>query len=207
MAWPSSSAGQTQFWTQQPQVRRESNWLKKECPDVVILDINLPDISGFSVLKEIRKFSSVPVVILSVRSDDTDIFRGLETGADDYVIKPFNYMTLLARIRAVLRRASQKPSLGDGQSTFSGDRLKIDFIDQKVWLDNSPVKLTPVEYRLLVLLVKNKNMVVTYEQVTEEIWGQTNRQNTRNIWIAIRRLLRGSRRRPNNCETIKRSRC
>ena len=162
--------------------------VKKECPDVVILDINLPDISGFSVLKEIRKFSSVPVVILSVRSDDTDIFRGLETGADDYVIKPFNYMTLLARIRAVLRRASQRASLGDGQSTFSGDRLKIDFIDQKVWLDNSPVKLTPVEYRLLVLLVKNKNKLVTYEQVTEEIWGQTNRQNTRNIWIAIRRL-------------------
>jgi two-component system, OmpR family, response regulator VicR len=162
--------------------------VKRESPDVVILDINLPDISGFSVLKEIRKFSSVPVVILSVRSDDADVFRGLETGADDYLVKPFNYMTLLARIRAVLRRSVEKTSPGEAQSTFSGDRLKIDFIDQKVWLDNSPVKLTPVEYRLLVLLIKNRNKLVTYAQVTEEIWGQTNRQNTKNIWIAIRRL-------------------
>jgi DNA-binding response OmpR family regulator len=162
--------------------------VKRAPPDIVILDINLPDVSGFSVLKEIRKFSSVPLLILSVRSDDADIFRGLETGADDYVIKPFNYMTLLARVRAVLRRSSQKASSGDSQITFSGDRLKIDFIDQKVSLDNQLIKLTPVEYRLLVLLVKNRNKVVTYEQITEEIWSQTSRQNTKNIWIAIRRL-------------------
>jgi len=162
--------------------------VRKESPDVVILDINLPDISGFSVLKEIRRFSSVPVVILSVRSDDADIFRGLETGADDYLVKPFNYMTLLARVRAVLRRSSQKTPSADREGTFSGDRLKIDFIDQKVWLDGWLVKLTPVEYRLLVLLVKNRDKIVTYEQVTEEIWDKTDHQNTKNIWIAIRRL-------------------
>ena len=162
--------------------------VKKGSPDVVILDINLPDISGFSVLKEIRKFSSVPVIILSVRSDDADIFRGLEMGADDYIIKPFNYTTLLARVRAVLRRSSQNAPSSNSDITFSGDHLKIDFIDQKVWLDNQLIKLTPVEHRLLVLLVKNRNIVVTYEQVAEEIWNQTSRQNTRNIWIAIRRL-------------------
>jgi DNA-binding response OmpR family regulator len=162
--------------------------VKRGSPDVVILDINLPDISGFEVLKEIRKFSSIPVVILSVRSDDADVFRGLETGADDYVTKPFNYMTLLAHVKAVLRRSSPQPSAGDSQITFSGDHLKINFVDQKVWLDNRLVKLTPVEYRLLVLLVKNKDKVVSYEKVSEEIWDKTHQGNTKNIWIAVRRL-------------------
>jgi two-component system, OmpR family, response regulator VicR len=162
--------------------------VKRGSPDVVILDINLPDISGFKVIKEIRKFSRIPVVILSVRSDDADVFRGLETGADDYVTKPFNYMTLLAHVKAVLRRASPQPFSGESQISFFGDNLKINFIDQKVWVNNRQVKLTPVEYRLLVLLIKNKDKVVTYEQVSEEIWDKTHPENTKNIWIAVRRL-------------------
>ena len=161
--------------------------VKKERPDILILDINLPDISGFDVLKEVRSYSSVPVIILTVRSDDADVLRGLETGADDYIIKPFNYLTLLARVKAVLRRTENLP-LKDNQSTTVSPRLKIDFINQKVTVDNQAVRLTPVEYRLLVLLVKNKDKVVPYDYIMENIWETDFRGDTENIRIYIRRL-------------------
>jgi DNA-binding response OmpR family regulator len=161
--------------------------VKKESPDVVLLDINLPDISGFEVLKGIRGFSSVPVIILTVRADDTDVLRGLETGADDYIIKPFNYLTLLARVKAVLRR-SEKVPLKSSQNIAMSSHLNIDFVNQKIRVDNQLVKLTPLEYQLLVLLVKNKDMVVPYQQIMEEIWGKTMWYDTENLRICIRRL-------------------
>jgi two-component system KDP operon response regulator KdpE len=161
--------------------------VKKESPDVVILDINLPDLSGFEVLKEIREFSSVPVIILTVRSDDEDMLRGLESGADDYIVKPFNYLTLLARVKTVLRRSERTP-FESNRSTSVSPRLKIDFVNQKVRLDNQPVKLTPVEYRLLVMLIKNKDKVVSYQRIMEEIWEKDECKDTENIRIYIRRL-------------------
>lgn len=161
--------------------------IKKESPDVVILDINLPDLSGFDVLKEIRSFSQVPVIILTVRSDDTDMLRGLEGGADDYIIKPFNYLTLLARVKTVLRR-TEKNSLKNAQITAVGPRLKVDIINQKVQVDYRPVSLTPVEYRLLVMLVKNKDKIVDSHQIIEEIWGKDESRDTKNVRTYIRRL-------------------
>jgi len=161
--------------------------VKKESPDIVILDINLPDINGFNVLREIREFSTVPVIILTVRSDDEDMLRGLETGADDYIIKPFNYLTLLARVKAVLRR-SERDLLKNSHSTTISDRLQIDFINQKVKVDNYQVKLTPVEYRLLILLVKNRNKIVTYRRIMEDIWEKSSWNDTENVRIYIRRL-------------------
>jgi two-component system response regulator VicR len=161
--------------------------VQEEHPDIVILDINLPDISGFDVLKEIRSFSAVPVIILTVRSDDADVLRGLEVGADDYIIKPFNYLTLLARVKAVLRR-TEGPALTDGRDTTVSPRLKIDFINQKVALDDRPVRLTPVEYRLLVLLVKNKDKVVPYHRIASDVWETAFRGDTENVRAYIRRL-------------------
>ena len=161
--------------------------VKKEQPDIVILDINLPDISGFNVLKEIRKFSTVPVIILTVRSDDADVLRGLEAGADDYVIKPFNYMTLLARVKAVLRRSENVP-LKISRNTTVSSRLKINFINQKVTVDNRPAKLTPIEYKLLVLLVKSKGETIPHERIMEEIWEKDFHGDTENIRIYVRRL-------------------
>jgi two-component system response regulator VicR len=163
------------------------NVVKKEHPDVVILDINLPDINGFDVLKGIREFSSVPVIILTVRSDDADTLRGLEAGADDYIIKPFNYLTLLARVKAVLRRTESAP-LKTSYDTTVSSRLKIDFVNQRVAVDDQLVKLTPMEYRLLVLLVKNKDEVVHYKLIAEEIWGQCFKGDTENIRVYVRRL-------------------
>ncbi len=161
--------------------------VKKEHPDFLLLDINLPDINGFKVLKEIRKFSFVPVIILTVRSDEVDVLQGLEIGADDYITKPFNYLTLLARIKAVLRR-SETPSISETQDTVISSRLKIDFVNQRVAVDDQVVKLTPVEYRLLVLLVKNKNRVVSYHQISRDIWNTDFHGETRNIRIYARRL-------------------
>jgi two-component system, OmpR family, response regulator VicR len=161
--------------------------IRNEHPDVVILDINLPDISGFNVLKEFRTFTSVPVIILTVRADDADVLKGLEAGADDYVIKPFNYLTLLARIKAVLRR-SENLTLKNSQDTVVSPKLKIDFVNQKVTLLNEVVKLTPVEYRLLIFLVKNKGNVVTYQNMMEDIWGTKYHGDTKNIRLYIRRL-------------------
>ncbi len=161
--------------------------VKKECPDIVILDINLPDISGFDVLREVRIFSAVPVIILTVRSDDTDVLKGLEAGADDYIIKPFNYLTLLARVKAVLRRTETLP-LNKNHDTAVSSRLKIDFINQKVRVDDRIVKLTPNEYHLLVLLVKNKDSIVSYERIMKDIWETSFKGYTENIRIYIRRL-------------------
>ncbi|MFC1947415.1 response regulator transcription factor [Chloroflexota bacterium] len=160
---------------------------KKESPDIIILDINLPDIDGFNVLKEIRTFSTVPVIILTVRSDDEDMLKGLEAGADDYIIKPFNYLTLLARIKAVLRRTEITPFMGAHNNKVNA-RLTIDFVNQKVKVDNRLVKLTPSEYRLLALLVKNKDQTVSYNRIMEEVWGKDFSGNTENIRIYIRRI-------------------
>lgn len=162
------------------------NLVRKESPDIVILDINLPDISGFNVLKKIREFSAVPVIILTVRADDSDVLKGLEAGADDYIVKPFNYLTLLARVKAVLRRM-EKPPLKNHNTTIT-PRLKIDFVNQKVTIDNRLITLTPVEYRLLILLIKNKDEVVSYKRILEEIWDKDFWGKTENIRIYIRRL-------------------
>ncbi len=161
--------------------------VKKEHPDLVLLDINLPDMTGFQVLEAIREFSAVPVIVLTVRSDDTDVLRGLEAGADDYITKPFNYLTLLARAKAVLRRA-EAPSIQKTHETAVSPRVKIDFVEQRVTVDGSPVRLTPVEYRLLVLLARNKDKVVDYQRIAEDVWQTDYEGQTQNIRIYARRL-------------------
>jgi DNA-binding response OmpR family regulator len=160
--------------------------VRDESPDVVVLDINLPDISGFNVLKKIREYSSVPIVILTVRSDDADVMKGLEMGADDYVIKPFNILTLLARINAVMRRTGRDSLKED--STVISTRLKIDFVNQKVIIDNRLVKLTPAEYRLLVLLVKSKGKIVSYKRIIREVWEKDFSGQTEIVRICVQRL-------------------
>ena len=161
--------------------------VSRESPDIVLLDLNLPDSSGFDVLKEIRKLSTVPVIVLTVRSEDEDIMRGLEAGADDYVTKPFNYLTLLARVKAVLRRTTTLPFKGSHNNLVNA-RLSIDFVNQKVKVDNKSVRLTPLEYRLLVALVKNKNRVVSFHTICREVWGTDYEADRGKIKIGVRRL-------------------
>ncbi len=167
--------------------RKGVDLTRKESPDVIVLDLNLPDISGYQVLREVRQFSSVPVIILTVRSEDEDVMKGLELGADDYITKPFNYLTLLARVKAVLRRTTMLPYKGSQDNRINA-RLNIDFVNQKVKVDNKLVKLTPIEYKLLVMLAKNQDKLVTYGSLNSELWDKGNSRDTGSIKLAVRRL-------------------
>ena len=146
--------------------------IEAESPDIVILDIGLPDMEGFEVLREIRRFSSVPVIMLTVRKEDTDVARGLEMGADDYITKPFSHIELIARVQAVLRRA-QGISVTDEERPFSSGKLSIDFARNEVLLDGKPVRLTSTERKLLYYLIRNEGRVLSHETLLAKVWGDT----------------------------------
>ncbi len=150
-------------------------------PQLVILDLGLPDQDGFSVLKEIRTWSNVPVIILSVKSSEEDIVKALDLGADDYITKPFNTSELHARIRANIRRNQQienEPFLVNG-------KLKIDFSKRIVLRGNKELKLTNTEYLLLNLFFKNLDKVLTHNFVLKEIWGPTHTEDSQYLRVFI----------------------
>ena len=139
-------------------------------PDVVVLDVAMPGKSGFEVLQEIRRTSDVPVLMLTARGEELDQVRGLELGADDYVVKPVRHLVLLARIRAVLRRAELPPPL-EALPDFVAGELAINFQSHRVTLQGAPVKLTPVEYKLLYHLVRNVGRLLPHQALLERVWG------------------------------------
>lgn len=143
------------------------NAVIKQKPDIVLLDLNLPDGNGLDVLKRIREFSEVPVIILSVKDKETDKIELLEAGADDYLTKPFGMGELLARIRVILRRTATSPALPQ----FTSGKLEINFVSREVRFKGEKIHLTPTEYNLLCLLAKNAGRVVTTQQIMREIWG------------------------------------
>jgi two-component system KDP operon response regulator KdpE len=145
--------------------------VQEQRPDIVILDVGLPDIDGFEVLRRVREFSEVPVVILTARHDDVDKVRGLEMGADDYVTKPFSHIELLARVRAVLRRTEAQVTESEGPP-FAAGALRIDYASREVTVDGSQVKLTPIEYGLLYHLTRNENRVLTFRTLLAKVWGR-----------------------------------
>ncbi len=144
--------------------------IEQERPNVVLLDIGLPEMTGFEVLKSIRLFSDVPVIMLTVRDDELSKVQGLELGADDYVTKPFSHLELLARVRAVLRRAQSLPLVHE-QPFVSGD-IQVDFGRREVTVRGQPVALTGTEYRLLYHLVRNSGQVLTHEALLARVWGR-----------------------------------
>ncbi|MFC2011981.1 response regulator transcription factor [Chloroflexota bacterium] len=146
--------------------------VETERPDIVILDVGLPDMEGFDVLREIRRFSQVPVIMLTVRGEDTDVAKGLEWGADDYITKPFSHIELVARVQAVLRRVQGLPVSSEERPYISG-KLMVDFSSNEVKIDGTPVKLTSTETRLLNLLIRNEGHLVTHENLLTKVWGAT----------------------------------
>ncbi len=142
----------------------------KESPDVVVLDLGLPDIDGMQVLHEIRQFSDVPVVILTGRTGDTDIIKGLEDGAEDYVTKPFNPMVLLSHVKSVLGR-TRMPELRGNQARVDSEELTIDVASRRVTVKGKPVALTATEWVLLSELVRNESRVVSQQRLADRLWG------------------------------------
>ena len=144
--------------------------VETETPDIVILDINLPDISGFEVLENIRRFSDVPVIILTVHEDEVDELRGLEMGADDYIIKPFRPANLLTRMQAVLRRVNAHQPNENIAPISCGD-INIDLSKQEITLKGKRVHLTRNESRILYCLARNAGKVVSQDVLKQHVWG------------------------------------
>ena len=139
-------------------------------PDLILLDLGLPDIDGADVLGQLRSWSGIPVIVVSARGHERDKVEALDLGADDYITKPFGTRELLARIRTALRH-SQKPGCGDAAGVFSVGRLQIDYEKRLVWLSGKTIHLTPIEYKILVLLSQNAGKVMTHDFIIKEIWG------------------------------------
>lgn len=143
-------------------------------PDVVFLDLGLPDMDGIDVIRQIRSWSNMPVIVISARSDDADKIKALDTGADDYLTKPFSVDELLARLRVTVRRLSliSGGGVADGAVYINGS-LKIDYSAGCAFLNGQELKLTPIEYKLLCLLAKHTGKVLTHTYITQQIWGRS----------------------------------
>ncbi len=158
--------------------------LQSENPDAVILDLGLPDISGFEVLKRIRTFSEVPILILTVRSDESDIVKGLEWGADDYVIKPFRQKELLSRIKLITRR---RGAIAEGAPLVCG-QLQFEPSTGQLFHEGREVNLTPTEISIISHLMRNVGRVVTHSGLAEAVWGVDYPDAADSLRVHIRRL-------------------
>lgn len=159
----------------------------QHAPDVVVLDVAMPGKSGFEVLQEIRRISDVPVIMLTARGEELDQVRGLELGADDYVVKPFGHLALLARIKAVLRRAELPAPIRAMPDFVAGD-LAVNFQSHQVTLRGEPVKLTPVEYKLLYHLIRNAGRLMPHQALLDLVWGEDYGATTHYLKVFISRL-------------------
>jgi DNA-binding response OmpR family regulator len=163
------------------------NKIRNVLPDLILLDVMLPDIDGFEVLRMIREISNVPVIMLTAKGEEDDRVRGLEMGADDYITKPFSPRELVSRVKAVLRRT--ETATGGTHGLIEVDeRLKLDFDRREVWVDGKLVNLRPTEYRLLYHLVKNAGWVVTHDQLLTKVWGYEYRDEPHYVRLYINYL-------------------
>ncbi len=160
--------------------------LERESPDVVILDLALLDGYGMDVLKEIRKFSDVPVLIVSVKSDEVSRVKGLEYGADDYIVKPFSHTELLARIRAVLRRAHM-PELWKDEGVVSRGNLSIDLASGRAYVEGSEAQFSATEWKLLAYLARNAGKIIPAQALATNVWGLSYVESS-TIKMCVRRL-------------------
>lgn len=156
-------------------------------PDLILLDIMMPDIDGFEVLKMIREVSDVPVIMLTAKGEEDDKVKGLELGADDYITKPFSPRELVSRVKAVLRR-TEIPGEGSTDVIQVDDRLKIDFNRREIWIKDKLISLRPTEYRLLYHLVQNAGWVLTYDQILSRVWGYEYRDEPHYVRLYVNYL-------------------
>jgi len=156
-------------------------------PDVSLLDVNMPHMSGFELLQRIREVSDAPVLMLTARGDEMSKVKGLELGADDYLVKPFSHLELFARIKAVLRRSELPAPVSATPSFVSGD-VTMNFDNHEVTVHGEPVKLTPTEYKLLYQLVRNAGRVLPFDTLLGKVWGDEYRSDLDYLKTYISRL-------------------
>lgn len=142
-------------------------------PDIVLLDLGLPDIDGVEVIRRIRSWSNVPIIVISARSEDTDKISALDAGADDYLTKPFSVEELLARLRVTQRRLALMQGSNPQKAVYENGQLRIDFASGCAFLGGEELHLTPIEYKLLCLLAQNTGKVLTHKFITQSIWGSS----------------------------------
>jgi len=162
--------------------------VRRRLPDLVVMDLMMPEMDGFEALRELRRFSQVPVVLLTVKADERDVIHGLELGADDYIGKPFSPGVLLSRIKAVLRRAEALPQAPVSREVKVDDRLTIDFDRHEVWRDGEKIQLRPTEFRLLYHLASNPDVVMTHETLLSRVWGPEYRDASHYVRLYINYL-------------------
>jgi two-component system KDP operon response regulator KdpE len=139
-------------------------------PDLILLDLGLPDLDGLEVTQKLREWTPTPIIVLSAREQEQDKVRALDAGADDYLTKPFNAGELLARIRVALRHAA-KQNGGPDEPVFTLHNLRVDLAKRQIYLDDKEVHLTPIEYKLLTVLIRHAGKVITHRQLLKEVWG------------------------------------
>lgn len=161
----------------------------RHAPDVVVLDLGLPDVDGLQVMQQLRAFSKVPIVVLSARGSEADKVQALDAGADDYLTKPFGVGELLARLRAALRRATVV-KMGGGEPVFEHGDLRVDLGVREVLLAGQEVRLTPIEWKMLTVLIANAGRVVTHQQMLQNVWGPQCVEETHYLRVYVSQLRR-----------------
>ena len=175
--------------------------LRDATPDLILLDVMMPDLNGLDVLEMVREISNVPVIMLTAKGEEDDRIHGLEKGADDYITKPFSQRELVSRIKAVLRRTEGETGGMHGLIEID-DRLKIDFDRREIWLEGKIVKLRPTEYRLLYHLVQNAGWVISHDQLLSKVWGYEYRDEPHYVRLYINYLRQKLEKDPANPKYI-----
>ena len=159
-------------------------------PDVVFLDLGLPDIDGIEIIKRIREWSNMPIIVISARSEDEDKIEALDAGADDYLTKPFSVEELLARLRVMQRRIAllKSDSEINEKSVYTNGRLKIDYAAGCAYIEDAELKLTPIEYKLLCLLSRNMGKVLTHTYITQQVWGRSSENDVASLRVFMATL-------------------
>lgn len=156
--------------------------------DLVLMDVMMPKLDGFGATQRIREFSNTPIIILTAKGDEQDRVRGLDLGADDYLVKPFSATELLARVRAVLRRAQAPGEVGGQSRFFTHGNLKIDFARAEVWRGEIPISLSATEYRLLLQFAHHVGKIMSSEELLTSVWGPEYKSDKEILWVSIARL-------------------
>lgn len=160
-----------------------------ESPDIILLDLGLPDIDGIEIINQVRNVSNIPIIIVSAREQESDKITALDAGANDYLTKPFSMGELLARIR-VMERLIERDSSHSTENVFKFDYLTVDVEKHRVYSDDNEVHLTPIEFKLLVLLITNRGKVITHSQISKEVWGYGETGDSKSIRVFMASLRR-----------------